>query len=399
MYEVKIEKMDHFGRGIGYIDNKITFIEDALPGEVVLTSIIKSKKNYNIAKAVEYKNISKKRRKPFCSYYSVCGGCHLEHLSYEDTLKFKKEKINNILEKEKITVSNIQVIENESSKNYRNKLSLKIVNGEFGFFEEKSHTLISIDACPLAKSSINQCLKHIKKLNIQNGHITIRANYNDEILLIIKTEDKIDFDINLFKKVKLVGVILNNQTIYGDSYFYERMYGFLFKVSFDAFFQVNPFITRKLFQIIDEFIKKGSIVLDLYSGVGTLGLVASKNAKKVYSVEIIKNAVLDNIQNKKLNKRENVYHMFGDAVKIIPKIEDTFDTVIIDPPRKGLDKETCEFLLNSEVKQILYISCDPMTLVRDLKEITKKYEIQNFYILDMFSYTYHVESVCVLKLR
>lgn len=398
MYEVKIERMDHFGRGIGYVNDKITFIENTLPNEIVGIEIIEEKKSFSIGKVKKYIQISKDRVEPFCPYYQVCGGCHLEHLSYEDSLLYKKDKIQNIFEKEKITIPNIQIIKNESPKNYRNKLSLKIVDGKIGFFEEKSHHLIEIEACPLAKNSINDCLKYLKSLQINNGEITIRSNYNDEILLIIKTEDKIQFDIENFKNIKLVGVILNDQTIFGNSYFFERTNGFLFKVSFNAFFQINPYITSELFKIVDHLLNSKNVVLDLYSGVGTLGLIASKKAKKVYSVEIIKNAVMDNLENKKLNKRENIYPILGETEKIIDKIKDHFDTVIIDPPRKGLDKKTREFLMNSHAKQIIYISCDPMTLIRDLKELTKKYKIEQYYLLDMFSYTYHVESICLITL-
>lgn len=399
MYEVEIKKMDHEGRGIGYIDNIVTFIPNALPEEVVVCEIVEKKKKYNIAKIIEYKKKSNNRVEPFCPYYKKCGGCNLEHISYEETLKYKKEKVENIFTKEKIKIPKLEIIENSSPKNYRNKLSLKIKDGKIGFFEENTHELIEIKACLLAKDCINQCVESLKKLQIKNGKVTIRTNYNEELLIIIETKDNLKFEMNVFEKIKVVGVILNNKTIYGENFFYERMNGFLFKVSFDAFFQINPFITTKLFSLLEENITDTNTVLDLYSGVGTLGLIASKKAKKVYSIEIIKNAVLDNIENKKLNKKENIFPMLGDAEKILPKIKDEFDTIIIDPPRKGLDKNSCHLILNSKAKKTVYISCNPMTLVRDLKELTNKYEIEKFYILDMFSYTHHVECVCVLNSR
>lgn len=397
MNEVKIEKLDHQGRGIGYVDGKVTFIKNALPGEIVLCKIKKENKNYNVAEVVEYKKKSENRSNPFCPYYSLCGGCDLEHMSYEDTLKYKKEKVENILTKEKIVFPKIEVIENPNPKNYRNKLSLKVLNNKIGFYEESSHTLIEIDACPLARESINTCLKKLKNLPIKNGFITIRSNYNEEILLILETQDKVEFKIEDFKESKLVGVILNDKTIYGQSFFYERMNGCLFKVSYDAFFQVNPYVTTKLFQLVSENITNSNSVLDLYAGVGTLGIIASKNASSVYSIEIIKNAVLDNVENKKLNKCENVFPILGDAFKTLPKLKENFDTMIIDPPRSGLDESSCKFILESNARKIIYISCNPLTLARDLKELTTKYEIKKFYILDMFSYTHHVESFIVLE--
>ncbi len=399
MYEVEIKRMDHEGRGIGYIENKVTFLSNALQNEIVLCEILEEKKNYNIAKVIEYKQKSPKRRVPFCPFYEQCGGCHLEHMSYEDTLKYKKEKVENILKKEKIQHPKIETIENALQKNYRNKLSLKIKEGRIGFYQKKTNILIEIKECALARGCINQCLEKIRKLGIKNGYLTIRANYNEEILLVIETKEQVKFKEEEWKDQKVVGVIVNNKTIYGNNFFYERMNGFLFKVSYDAFFQINPYIANKLFSLIEENIEEKSIVLDLYAGVGTLGIVASKKASKVYSLEIIKNAILDNLENKKLNKRENIYPMLGEVEKNLPKIKDNFDTIIIDPPRKGLDKNSRNLIGKSKVKKVIYISCDPLTLARDLKELINHYEIKKFIILDMFSYTYHVESFCLLERR
>lgn len=397
MNEIKIEKMDHQGRGIGYVNGKVTFIKNALPGEIVLEKIVKETKNYSVAEVVEYKKKNHYRMEPFCPYFAICGGCDLEHMRYEDTLNYKKEKVENILTKEKIIFPSIEVIENPSPKHYRNKLSLKIENNKIGFYESSSHTLIEIKTCPLAKKSINICLKELKKLQIKKGSITIRSNYNDEILLIIKTNEKVHFSKEIFLESKIVGIVLNDKTIYGQNFFYERMNGFLFKVSYDAFFQVNLYITSKMFQLVSENIKNNSVVLDLFSGVGTLGIIASKKAKKVYSIEIVQNAVLDNVENKKVNQCENVFPMLGDAFNTISKIKESFDMILIDPPRSGLSKATCEFLLESNAQEVLYISCNPLTLARDLGVLTTKYELKRCLIMDMFSYTHHVESFVVLE--
>lgn len=399
MDEIKIEKLDHQGRGIAYLNGKVTFIKNALVGEIVVVKITQSFKHYNIGEVVEYKKKSLLRTKPFCPYYNICGGCDLEHMTYHDTLKFKKEKVENILKNSKIEYPKLEVIENENPLGYRNKLSLKVEKGCIGFYEEKSHTLIQIDNCPLAKKSINACLKRLQTLQIQNGNITIRSNWNDEILLVISTTDKINFLIENFTDVKLVGVVLNEKTIYGDNFFYERMNGFLFKVSFDAFFQVNPYVTTKLFSFIENSIPKESVILDLFSGVGTLSLVASKYAKKVYSMEIIKNAVLNHLENNKVNKVKNCFPILGNVFKNVSKIEKDYDTILIDPPRKGLDEKTCELIVESNVENIIYVSCNPITLTRDLKVLTKKYTIQKFDIFDMFSYTHHVECCTILTLK
>ena len=387
-----IERLNHQGSGIGYLEGKIIFVKNALPKELVKIKLIESHKKYNLAKVKKYLKKSPLRKEAFCPFYEKCGGCQLQHLIYEDTLKFKKGKIENILKKENI-------IKNINPQNYRNKLSLKIANGIYGFYEEKSHELIPIKYCSIAQKSINDFLLQVNKLKIKNGNLTIRSNYNDELLIIIDSKDDIAFNIKDFDHLKIVGVIVNNKCIYGENYFYERIHNCLFKVSYDAFFQINSFITDQMFSIIEENINNSNVVLDLYSGVGTLGIIASKKASKVYSLEIVQNAILDNLVNKRLNHQNNIYPLLGDVPKNLSKIKENFDTIIIDPPRKGLDKNSRELILNSNAQKIIYISCNIHTLARDLKDLTLNYKIEKCYMLDMFSYTYHVESVLLLSLK
>lgn len=400
MSKVLIEKLDDFGRGIAHINNKIIFVANALPEEEVEIEILNDKKNFSEAQVTKYLKLSKNRVESICPYFDACGGCNLLHLSYENTLTFKQNKIKNLLKKNKINYDKeIEIIKNDNPLYYRNKVSLKIENGKIGYYKESTHELIEIKECITAKHSINEVMKNYKLLNLENAKLTIRSNYNDEILIIIETNEK-EYNIELAKlkeKVKLVGIIYNNVTIYGENFFYERINRKLFKVSYDSFFQINECITSKLFDLIENNIDKNSTVLDLYSGVGTLGIVASSKSKEVYSMEIIKNAVLNGITNAKLNKVSNIKFMLGDVSKLVSKVNLTFDTLIIDPPRKGLDKKTKEFILKKLPTKIIYVSCDPNTLMRDLKELESIYEIVNFKIMDMFSYTYHVESFCVLK--
>ena len=400
MPKVLIEKLDDFGRGIAHINNKVVFVANALPDEEVEIKIINDKKSFSEAKVTKYLKLSKDRIESKCPYFEVCGGCNLLHLNYENTLMFKQNKIKNLLKKNKINYDQeIEIISNDNPLYYRNKISLKIENGELGYYEESSHKLIKIKECIIAKHSINEVIKNYKLLNLTDAKLTIRSNYNDEILLIIESNEK-NYNIELAKlkeKIKLVGIVYNNITIYGENFFYERVGGKLFKVSFDSFFQVNENITSKLFSLIKENIDKSSVVLDLYSGVGTLGIIASSKSQEVYSIEIIKNAVLNGIMNAKLNKRDNIKFMIGDVANTVDKINLNFDTLIIDPPRKGLDKKTREFILKKLPNKVIYVSCDPNTLIRDLKELETSYEIADFKIMDMFPFTYHIESFCILN--
>ena len=400
MYQVLIEKLDDFGRGIAHINNKVVFIANALPEELVEIKIINDKKSYMEASVVKYIKLSKDRIESMCPYFEACGGCSLIHLNYEDTLKFKQNKIKNLLKKYKINYDKeLEIVKNDNPLYYRNKVSLKIENGHLGYYEENTHKLLEIKECMMAKHSINEVIKNYQLLNLKNAKLTIRSNYNDEILIIIEANAK-EYNIELAKlkeKIKLVGIIYNGITIYGENFFYERINGKLFKVSYNSFFQINENITNKLFALIKNNIDTDSTVLDLYSGVGTLGIVASSKAKTVYSIEIIKNAVLNGITNAKLNQKTNIKFMLGDVAKLVDKVNLAFDTVIIDPPRKGLDKKTKEFILKKLPAKIIYVSCEANTLMRDLKELENIYEIIDYKILDMFSYTYHVESFGILK--
>ena len=172
-----------------------------------------------------------------------------------------------------------------------------------------------------------------------------------------------------------------------------------FQVSYDSFFQINRDICNKLFKLVDEEILPNSNVVDLYCGVGTLGINVAKKVNKVYGVEIVKNAVINAILNTKINKVINEEFMLGDATMILPKIKDRIDVIICDPPRTGLTKEIINTLKKEEIKKIIYISCDPITLARDINLLSDKYELDKIIGLDMFPYTYHVESICVLNIK
>ena len=259
--------------------------------------------------------------------------------------------------------------------------------------------IIPIDECPIASKSINNIIPLLKDLNIINGQIIIRSNLNQELLIIIKSNDKLKIDINKLKeKNKIAGIVLNDQVYYNDPFLIEVINKIIYKITYDAFFQVNPFVASKLFNLIKENINADDLVLDLYCGVGTLSLNASLKAKKVLGIEVVPSAVINATYNAKINKLSASF-VLNKVEDALTKINFNFNTVIIDPPRKGLDSKTLNFLLKQKVPKIIYVSCDPQTLVRDLQELKKQYNITKFYILDMFSYTYHVECVCVLNLR
>ena len=388
--QVHIDRMDHFGNGIGNINGKIIFVKGALPGETVDVTITKDKKSFmeGTINTIIYK--SSKRVEPFCKYFGVCGGCSLCHLNYENTLEYKKERVKNILSK--FDIPKINVIKNENDLYYRNKIELKIVDGKLGFYEKSTHNLIEIKDCKVTKKSINKSFEFVKNMKLENANVTIRANYNDEVLIIIDSKEK-PVILNP-EDYKIVGIVLNDKCIYGQDNFMEKINNLFFTVSYNSFFQVNNYINLELFNLIKENIV-GKTVLDLYSGVGTLSIVASKVVDKVYSIEVIANAVKNALINAKINKCDNINFILGKVEDKIGFINDKIDTIIVDPARAGLDKKTIEVINNICPQRIIYVSCDTQSLANNLVDLTN-YEIKRFYILDMFSYTYHIECFCIL---
>lgn len=388
--QVHIDRMDHFGNGIGNINGKIIFVKGALTGETVDVTITKDKKSFmeGTINTIIYK--SSKRVEPFCNYFGVCGGCSLCHLNYENTLEYKKERVKNILSK--FDIPKINVIRNENDLYYRNKIELKIVDCKLGFYEKSTHNLIEIKECKVTKKSINKSFEFVKNMKLENANVTIRANYNDEVLIIIDSKEK-PVILNP-EDYKIVGIVLNDKCIYGQDNFMEKINNLFFTVSYNSFFQVNNYINLELFNLIKENIV-GKTVLDLYSGVGTLSIVASKVVDKVYSIEVIPNAVKNALINAKINKCDNINFILGKVEDKIGFINDKIDTIIVDPARAGLDKKTIEVINNICPQRIIYVSCDTQSLANNLVDLAN-YEIKKFYILDMFSYTYHIECFCIL---
>ena len=393
---MKIERFDDLGRGIGYINNKVTFIDKVVPEDIVEVELTKEKKKYNEAKLIKIIKQSPLRIDAKCPYFSKCGGCQFQNITYENTIKYKKEKIVNLFSKHKISIFP-EVITNISPYNYRNKITLKVNNYKIGFYINKTHNLVEINKCLLANPAINASIPLIKRFNICNGEVTIRCNQNAEILIVINSQDNLNIDTNYLKsKIKLVGIVVNNKTYYGENSLFERMNNLLFKISYDSFFQVNPFIASQLFQIIGDNIDSSDKVLDLYCGVGTLSLMAAKKAQKVLGIEVVPNAIINALFNARINDLNNTQFVINDASTAISKIKPDFNKVIVDPPRSGLTKNIIDVLLKIKPDEIIYVSCDPQTLVRDFTLLSSIYEIKKSYILDMFSYTYHIETILIL---
>lgn len=392
-----IEKLDFNLRGITHIDGKVVFVDNALPGEEVEINVVKDEKTYSIAEVKEYITKSPKRIKSKCPYFDTCGGCMIRNLNYNDGLNYKKENVIEIIKRNANLDINPKVIKNEQKDLYRNKIEIKCIDGKYGFYKRNSHNLVEIDRCLNAEEPINKMIMHLEDLNLTNGEIIIKCNNMGEILLNIITKDTCNIDIDhLREKVKLVGIVYNDKIIYGNDYFMETIDNKLYKESYNSFFQVNRYINEKLIRALKENIDDNSIVLDLCCGVGTLGLSVAEKCKKVYGIEIVKNAIEDAKFNAKINNINNAEYILGDAFVLMEDIKD-IDTIIIDPPRNGISKNGIKNILNKKVNKLIYISCNPITLGRDLNLLKEEYDIKKSYLLDMFSYTNHIETLVVLE--
>lgn len=391
--KVEILRFDDFGRGICYVNDKVTFVPFSIPGDVLEIEITKEKKNYNEGKIVKIIKSSKNRIVPPCPYFGVCGGCAYQMIDYEKSILEKQNNVMNYFKKNGLLIKP-NIIKNDTPYNYRNKITLKIVNKKIGYFKNNSHDIVEINDCLLANNKINEVIKLLSSLSIINGEVIIRCNYKEEVFIVINTYDNVD--ISKIKNIKdLKGIVLNNKTIYENNYFIEEVNDIKYNVAYDAFFQVNRLVCGKMFKIAQDFVNIDDIVLDLYSGVGTLGLSAAKKAKEVVGVEINKNAVDNANSNAKLNNLTNAKFIYSDAGDI-KNLDINFNKLIVDPPRAGLSQDTIDFINKRLPEEIMYISCDYHTQARDLK-LLDDYEITNSYVCDLFSYTYHVECICILK--
>ena len=389
--KVEIVKLDDFGRGICFVNDKVTFVPNTIPGDIANIKIVKEHKKYNEAILIDLVKSSSERIDAPCPYFGICGGCTLQTLPYEKGISYKKDKVINYFKKMGLIITP-KVIVNDIHYNYRNKITLKVVNGIMGYYKLNSHSVVEVNKCLLAEECINDVISIVCGMGIINGEVIIRSNYKSEILIIINSKDKINIT-NISNNIN--GIVLNDEVIYGNDYFYEEINNIKYKVSYKAFFQVNRNVASKMFKLVEDFVNDKYCVLDLYSGVGTLGLSASKKAKSVVGVEINKDAVDNANQNALINNLNNAKFIYSDSSNI-KNIDVSFNKLIVDPPRAGLSREVIDFIKFKLPDEIMYISCDYHTQARDLR-LLNNYEIVDSYVCDLFSYTYHVECICFLK--
>lgn len=430
------------GEGIAKINNFTIFVKGAIKGEKVKILILKVNSSYAFAKILEIIAKSEYRCQEDCKSYKRCGGCDLRHIKYDKTLDIKRNMVQSLLNKTlKNQIKVNDTIGMENPFNYRNKAQYPVGidkegNSTFGVFANRTHDIIPIEDCKIQTKISEEIAKYILKFIQENKikvydekinrgtfrHIIVKVGMKtDEVMcVLVINEEKIKNEKQLvselkekFPKIKTIvkninnkntNVILGNRNIilYGDGYIKDKLGEFTFKISPMSFYQINPIQTEKLYNLA---IQKAELtgnetIFDLYCGIGTIGIFASKHVKQVYGIEIIPQAIQDAKENAKLNNIKNVEFIVGDVEFALSELIETRkimpEVVFVDPPRKGLDNTTIQNLLKVEQKKIIYISCNPATLVRDLKTLEEKYEIKDITPVDMFPWTKHVEVVSVL---
>lgn len=388
---VKIENLDHFGRGIAKVNNMPIFVENSLINEEVEIVITKEKKKYMEGFVSNYLKKSPLRVESNCPYYDKCGGCDLLHMSYEEQLKYKENKVKEIIKKFS-GLECVNSIVGSIQFNYRNKVTLHVKNGVIGYYKENSNEIISIDKCLLVDERINILIDEIKNLNLNGiNKIVIRVTNNESMAIFYG-------DINSNINLRADTIIINSKVTKGNGYIEENIGDLKFIISPTSFFQVNNVGMINIYNKVLDYVDGGNI-LDLYCGTGTIGIYVSKKADKVLGIEINDEAIKDALLNKKINNINNVDFISGDVGTVLSKNKFKFDIVIVDPPRAGLDNNSINNIIKINPKKIIYVSCDPVTLARDLNILKEYYDVLEITPFDMFSNTYHVECVCLLKLR
>ena len=398
---MKIEKLDYYGRGISRSSGKVYFIENALKDEDVSITLLKEKKKYCEAKLKEISNISKDRTEAKCKYYNVCGGCQLMHIKEEKQEEFKKEKVEEILKKFLNYNKDVNDIVFSKNFNYRNKVVLHVKDNKLGFYKNKTNELIEIDKCLLLNPVINDLISYLKNyIELKDiEKITIKVgNKTNEVMLII--DGSIAYYQNLLEIVDVL--IINEKVMTTKDYITSYIGNKKYIIKRNSFFQVNYDISTRMYNKVKDIIvkEKSKNVLDLYCGTGTIGIYISDVVSKITGIEVVSDAIESANTNKKINNVENIEFILG---KVEDKLDfisnNNIDTVIVDPPRSGLHKKVIPTLEKISPKTIIYVSCDPITMARDIKLLSNNYELVEVTPYDMFPNTYHVECVCVLKLK
>ena len=410
------------GLGIARADKLVIFVKGMIKGEEADVKIIAEKKNYSIGIIDKLIKQSPYRIKSACPIAYKCGGCDYRHIDYSYQLQLKKEVLINTFPEYKVN----DILPCEDPFYYRNKVQIPVADHKMGFYRKFSNDIVEFDDCLIESKIANEMIRDLKSLLLNTAkekyirHILIKhGKGSGEVMLGFIVND-LSVDLNdiceemVSKYPQIVSVILNLNdkktnvilgdeeiVIYGRDFIYDDFAGIRVKVSLKSFYQVNHDQMIRLYDVARDLaeIDENKDVLDLYCGIGTISLYLSKYAKHMIGVEIVESAVRNAKDNAKLNGIENCDFVLADATKGMDPYLKEKDVVILDPPRKGVSKDLIASLKNNRIRKIVYVSCNPATLARDLELLKDTYRIGEIYPVDMFPYTIHTECVTVLDLK
>lgn len=442
-FKLKITGYTSEGGGVGKFDGQAIFVENTAVGDEILCHIIKAKKTYAIGKVIKINKPAKSRIEPECSAFRMCGGCSFAHITYEEELKSKAQKVKDAFNRiGGLEPEFEEIIQSPQTTRYRNKAQypVKRENGilNIGFYAKKSHRVIDGGDCLLQPTEFTEIIEIFRKW-IHDNNITVYSETTQKGLLrhiylrkafatgeimvcavingksLPETEKLLSElkNIDGFKTLVIninrddTNVVLGSecQAIYGDGYITDILCGVKIKVSPLSFYQVNRNGAELLYKKASEYVSPTADedILDLYCGTGTIGLSMADKVKSVTGVEIIPEAIEDAKVNAEINGIKNARFICGDASQAAEKLKEDGikpQTVILDPPRKGCAEDLLKTVTEINPQKIVYVSCDPATLARDCARLRElHYEVEKVTPVDMFPRTSHVESVALLTYR
>jgi len=439
--KLELDDLAYGGDAVARKDDFVIFVQGGLPDETALVQITEVKKSYGRGKVVKIIKSSKQRQENFCDYSSHCGGCQLDYLNYQGQLEFKQMMLKDNLER----IAGIdepkveETIGMDHPYFYRNRAQFPLAfNDEAeiikGFYQAGSHDLVEIEDCQLQHQLINRVArKTLKVLNkyqlsvydeqSHSGllrHLVIKVGVcsNQALAILVTKEEKFSQGLEIAEKLmdlvpELKGVVQNinsaetnvvlgqnNKTLAGENYIYDYVGPIKYKISPLSFFQVNTLQAESLYQQVKDYAQLSGEqkVLDAYCGIGSIGLYLADEAAEVTGIEVVDEAVEMAKENARLNGIDNYQILKGTVAKRINQLKNQFDLIIVDPPRKGCGEEVINDLIKLDAKKIIYVSCNPSSLSRDIGYLTQSgYQLNQIQPVDMFPHTYHVETVAVLE--
>ncbi|MED3574042.1 23S rRNA (uracil(1939)-C(5))-methyltransferase RlmD [Cytobacillus praedii] len=443
--DVVFEDLTHEGAGVAKVDGYPLFVPNGLPGEKAKIKVIKANKGYGFGRLIETYEESPDRVEAPCPIYKECGGCQLQHLSYDGQLKAKEKQVRDVLTRigklENVKVH--PVLGMKDPWRYRNKAQVPVGEHEGGliggFYQQRTHQIIDMKECIIQQEKNDEVVQAVKEICSRYGvqaydegrnkgdlrHIMARYGLvTGEVMIVLVTRTKdlpnknkiVEEIISRIQGVKSIcqnvnskktNVIFGDETkvLWGEEVIYDFIGDTKFAISARSFYQVNPEQTKVLYEKALEYadLNGEENVIDAYCGIGTISLFLARKAKKVFGVEIVPEAIEDAKRNAELNGITNAEFAVGEAEIVIPKWYsegNTADVLVVDPPRKGCDEGLLQTIIDMKPKKVVYVSCNPGTLARDLRILEDGgYQTVEVQPVDMFPMTMHVEAVTKLELQ